>query len=268
MPRKTTMKLKLDDAGHAVLVDGKPIYVADDGKEFPIDGGQLYGRVRDLTTENAGHRKAKEDAEGKLKSFEGIEDPAAALAALETVKNISTGDLTTAAKVQEIKDAAKRAAEEQVAAANKASAEQLATLTGERDKLQADLYDEKIGGAFSRSKFIADKIHSPTDMVQATFGKAFKVEDGVTVAYDHTGNKIYSRARPGELANFDEALEELVSQYPNRDNILKGQMGAGGGAGNGGGGSGGKTLPRSQFEKLPAADQMAKMKEGFTLTEA
>lgn len=51
------------------------------------------------------------------------------------------------------------------------------------------------------------------------------------LAYDQSGNKIFSRARPGELADFDEALEVLVDQYPHKEQILKASGANGGGAG-------------------------------------
>jgi hypothetical protein len=87
-----------------------------------------------------------------------------------------------------------------------------------------------IGGSFSGSKFITDKIAIPADMLQARFGQSFKVEEGKVVAYDGTGNKIYSRSKPGELASFDEALEFLVEQYPQKDHILKASGNQGGGS--------------------------------------
>lgn len=262
------MKLKVDANGVPVLVDGKPVYVADDGKEFPIDGGQLYGRVRELTTENTAHRTARTEAETKLKVYEAIPDPAAAIAALETVANLDQGQLVTAGKVEEIKLAAKKAAEEQVAAAIKTGSDNLAAATTQIETLTGELYAEKIGGAFGRSKYVAEKIAVPADMLQATFGKAFKVEDGKAVAYDHTGNKIYSRVRPGELADFDEALETLVTAYPNKDHILKGAILPGGGGGGGGGLPGAKTMTKTAFEALPAKDRAAKMAEaGFALTD-
>ncbi|TPS32705.1 hypothetical protein FJU48_18195, partial [Acinetobacter baumannii] len=69
------------------------------------------------------------------------------------------------------------------------------------------MHKELIGGGFARSKYIQDNIAVPVDMVQATFGQHFKIEEGKVVAYDQNGEKIYSRVRPGELANVDEALE-------------------------------------------------------------
>lgn len=225
------MKLKtvtIDGKTFAEVQDGKPLYVHDDGKEVAFDAPGTVATISRLNGEAKGHREAKEAAEAKLKAFEGIEDGEAARKALETIKNIDEGKLIAAGKVEEIKAAAKKAAEEQVAAANKAHAEELATTRKERDTLQGQLYDEKIGGSFSRSKFIADKVAIPADLLQAQFGQRFKVEDGRIVAYDQAGNKIFSRVKPGDVADFDEALEVLVDAYPHRDSILKG---SGGGSG-------------------------------------
>ncbi|MNC02633.1 hypothetical protein D3C75_500090 [compost metagenome] len=116
---------------------------------------------------------------------------------------------------------------------------QLDEANGKSQTLEQQLYAEKIGGSFSRSKYIADKLAVPVDMVQATFGQNLKVEEGKVVAYDAQGQKIFSRSRPGELADFDEAIETLVSQYPHRDHILKSSDANGGGAPNGGGGNSG-----------------------------
>lgn len=255
------MKLKLDDAGHVVVQDGKPVYVHEDGKEVAFDAPATVGTITRLNGEAKGHREAKEAAEAKLKAYDGIEDGAAALKALETVKNLKDGDLVTAGKVEEIKAAARKAAEEQVQAAAKASGEQINALTADRDKLQTALYDEKIGGSFSRSKFIAEKVAVPADLLQAQFGRNFKVEDGKIVARDQHGNPIYSRAKPGEVAEFDEALETIIGAYPHRDSILKGanQSGSGSKISNGNGGGAGRTMSRAAYNALPPPQQAALM---------
>jgi hypothetical protein len=72
-------------------------------------------------------------------------------------------------------------------------------------------------------------------MVQARFGNAFKLEGDAIVAYDTTGNKIFSRLKPGDIAGFDEALDILIDAYPYRDHILKGSGASGGGAAGGAG---------------------------------
>ena len=114
------------------------------------------------------------------------------------------------------------------AEAIKAVEEKYAPIVQERDALQNQLHGELIGGGFARSQMIKDKISVPADMVQAQFGRNFKVENGKVVAYDNHGQQIYSRSRPGELADFDEALDQLIDGYQYKDHILKGGQGSGG----------------------------------------
>ncbi|MFG1413461.1 DUF6651 domain-containing protein [Xanthobacter sp. VTT E-85241] len=263
------MRLKLDSDGHVVVSDGKPVYVHADGKEVAFDAPTTVATITRLNSEAKGHREAKESFEAKLKAFDGIEDAEAARKALKTVENLHAGELVTAGKMEEVKAAAAKAAQDQVAANAKASAEQLKALESERDKLKQDLYGEKIGGAFSRSKFIAEKVAIPADLLQAQFGSRFKVEDGKTVAYDAAGNQIYSLSKPGELADFDEALETIIGGYAHKDAILKGSGASGGGQKPGTGGApGAKTITRGEFERLGPSDRASKIRDGFTLTDA
>lgn len=259
------MKIKTVDVNgttYAALLDGKPVYVHEDGKEVAFDAVTTVATISRLNSEAKGHREAKEAAESKLKAFEGIEDAEGARKALETIKNLKDGDLVTAGKAEEIKRAAMKAAEEQVAAAKKAADERVKELEALNMKVTNELYGEKVGGAFGRSSFIKEKVAVPSDMLQAMFGQRFKVEDGKTVGYDAHGNKIYSRSKPGEIADFDEALEMMVDSYSNRDSILKGagQSGSGSRESNGNG-SGGKTIKRSEFSAKSPMEQAALSKE-------
>ena len=82
------MKLKtleVDGKTYAEVQDGKPVYVEDDGKEVAFDAPGTRNTISRLNAEAKSHREAKEAAEKALKGFEGIEDPAAAIKALETV---------------------------------------------------------------------------------------------------------------------------------------------------------------------------------------
>lgn len=258
MPRKNLiMKLKLDANGNVVLQDGKPVYVHDDGKEVAFDAVATVATISRLNGEAKSHRERAEAAETKLKDFTGIEDPAAAIKALQTVKNLDDKKLVDAGEVEKVKAEAIKAVEEKYAPTVKRVGE-----------LEQQLHGEVIGGAFTRSKVIADKFAIPADLVQARFGTHFKMDGGKMVAVDAQGNKIFSRARPGELADFDEALEVLVDQYPYKANILKGAQASGGGASGGQGGQGGgkRTLTRAQFDALPAADK-AKAAAEATITD-
>lgn len=257
------MKLKLTEDGKAAVVqDGKPVYVHDDGKEIAFDALATVQTLNRTLDESKKYKDRAQTSESRLKTFEGIEDPDAARKAIETLGNIDAGKLIAAGKVEEIKAAATKAAEERIAAAAKTSAEALAASKGENERLTAQLHANIIGGGFARSKLIMDDKHPvrlgiPADMVEARFGKNFKIEDGKPVGYDNNNNKIFSRAKPGELADFDEALETLVDQYPYKDQIIRGSGHRGDSArqGNGHSGGGKKTIMRSEFDKLDPTAQ-------------
>ena len=244
------MKLK------TVIVEGKtyaevneqglPLYIHDDGKEVAHDAPQTVATISRLNGEARTNRERYETAETSLKAFEGIEDPTAAKKAMETLKNFDDKKLVDAGEVEKVK-----------AEAIKAVEDKYAPIVQERDAFQSQLHNELIGGGFARSKFIQDNIAVPVDMIQATFGKNFQIEGGKVVAVGADGQKIYSRARPGEVADFDEALEVLVGGYQHKDSILKGnQSGGGGFQGNGGNKSG----PQSLAECKTKDEKIAYMK--------
>lgn len=249
------MKLKttqIDGKTYAEIDNsGFPVYLHDDGKEIGFDADQAFQKINSLSAEAKTHRLAKEQAETSLKAFEGIEDPAAAKKALETLKNFDDKKLVDAGEVEKIKLEAIKAVEEKYA-----------PIVQERDAFQSQLHNELIGGGFARSKFIQDNIAVPVDMIQATFGKNFQIENGKVVAVGADGQKIYSRTRPGEIADFDEALETLVGGYQHKDSILKGSQAGGGGFQGGGQGGGAKTLSRQQFESLDPIGRAQFAREG------
>lgn len=243
------MKLKtivIEGKTYAEVDGDKPLYTHDDGKEVAHDAPQTVAAISRLNGEAKTNRERYETAETSLKAFEGIEDPVAAKKALETLKNFDDKKLVDAGEVEKVK-----------AEAIKAIEDKYAPIVQERDAFQSQLHNELIGGGFSRSKFIQDNIAVPADMIQATFGKNFQIENGKVVAVGADGQKIYSRTRPGEVADFDEALESLVGGYPHKDSILKGNQSGGGGFQAGGGG---KTGPKSLAECKTKDEKIAYMK--------
>lgn len=247
------MKLKTIDVNgqtYAVVQDGKPVY-EQDGKDVPFDAVHTVGTITRLNGEAKGHREAREAAEGRLKAFEGIQDPAKAIEAIQTVSNLNAGQLKTAEQVDEIRREAKRAAEQQVADAARASGEKIQHLTKELDGLTQTYHGEKIGGAFGRSKFVQEKVAAPMDLLMSHFGRHFKVEDGKVIGVNAAGGTIHSVARPGEVADFDEALSILVDGYAHKDMILKGTNHSGSGARSPQGQpGGGKTMTQAAFQAL------------------
>lgn len=245
------MKLKtqtIDGKTYAeVNEQGLPLYIHDDGKEVAHDAAQTVATISRLNGEAKTNRERYEKAESTLKAFEGIEDPAAAKKALETLKNFDDKKLVDAGEVEKIKLEAIKAVEDKYA-----------PIVQERDAFQTQLHNELIGGGFARSKYIQENIAVPVDMIQATFGKNFQIENGKVVAVGADGQKIYSRARPGEIADFDEALETLVGGYQHKDSILKGSQAGGAGFQ---GGSGNKSGPKSLAECKTKEEKIAYMKQ-------
>lgn len=240
------MKLKLDENGHVVVQNGCPVYVYEDGKEVAFDVAQAVSKITALNAEAKKHREEKESVEARLKAFEGIDDPTSAKKALETVKHLDDRKLIDAGEVEKVKAEMAKGYEEKLAEANRHT-----------EKLQNQLYQEVIGGAFARSKIISEKTILPTDVAQAYFGKHFSYEEGKVVAKDNAGNPIFSRAKPGELADFDEAMETLINAYPNRDGILRpsGSSGSGAQVSN----VGGSNAPKSLSDCKSDAERVAYM---------
>jgi len=254
------MKLKMieiEGKQYAELVDGKPVYVHDDGKESPFDAPGTVQTITRLNGEAKSHRERAETAEKAMKAFEGITDADSARKALETVKNLDAKKLVDAGEIEKVR-----------AEAIKAVEDKYSPIVQERDSLKNALVSEKVGGSFARSKLIAEKLAIPADLVQARFGDRFKLEGDSVVAFDQSGNKLFSRANPGEVAGFDEALEIIIEQYPYRDHILKSSGASGSGAqGGGSSNSGSKQVNRSTFESMSPAQQMAHVKGGGEITE-
>jgi len=264
------MKLKtveIEGKVYAEVKDGQPVY-DNDGTDATFDAPTLHHQIRTLNAEAKSHRETKQELEQKLKAFEGIDDPKAAKKALETVSNLDSKDLIEAGKADEVKAAAVAAVEEKYQNAIKAKDEELANYQKEIDGLSGTLNKELIGGSFSRSKFISEKVAIPPDLVQARFGQNFKIEEGKVIAYDSSGNKIYSKSKPGEVADFDEALGILVDQYPYRDDILKGQGKGGGGAHHSNGAGGGNTMTREAFDQLDHPARRKAIADGVQVVDA
>lgn len=246
------MPFKYDSAGNLVTatVNGKqlPVYLNDKGEESNFDADRAMGDIGRLNSEAAGHRREKEKAEGALKIYTdaGLTDAdkvKAAVSALDTVAKLDQKKLIDAGEVEKVRT--------EIGNAFKA---QIETLTSDKQKLERTLQDRTMAAAFAGSEYAKSKLALPADFIQARFASNFKIEGDAVVGYDGAGNAIYSKAKPGEKAGFDEALEFLVQAHPQRDSLLKGSGSSGGGApaggSGGGGGSGKRTMTRAEFDAI------------------
>jgi len=252
------MKLKtetLNGVAYAVLTaEGLPVYTHDDGKEIGFDAASTVATISRLNAEARDHRLGKEKAEGSLKVYEGL-DPAVARDAIDKLSKIDAKALVAAGDMDAAIQAALKPYVEKLAAAEKT--------TGE---LTTSLHKQTIGSKFAQSKFAAEKLTpAGVDLIRTIYGDRLKVDGETIYGVDPAGQKLYSRTRHGEPADFDEVIEALVETYPHKDHILKGTVGAGGGAPQGQGGAHGKTMKQAEFDSLPAKERAAKMSDGFTV---
>lgn len=231
---------KLDDNGNVTLKDGNPVYIDAQGRELSL-GQDTIAR---LNAEAKSHREAKEAIEVKFKAFEGL-DAEKARKALELTEKLDAKQLLEAGKVDELKNQITSQFTAQLAEKDKA----LSELQSSRDSLL-------INNLFAQSDLIRNNLAVPRDMFEATFRGNFKVENGQVVAYGKDGNRLLSKSKAGEYADADEALQLLVEAHPQKDIILKADVGSGtGNSGGGGARGGGRVIRRADFEKLPASQQ-------------
>lgn len=236
---------KLTDDGKAIeLKDGNPVWINADGSEAVMQGDAITR----LNQENKQMRERAESAETKAKAFDGL-DAAAAKDALDKLKKIDQKRLIEAGEVDKLKDEMK-----------KEFTGQIGELQKSNETLQSRLDQREIDFVFAGSEFIRDRVAIPRDLFEGSMRKHFSMKDGKLEIKDAAGNVIRSKKNIGELASPDEALEMLIDQRPDKDAILKANVGSGSGNGGGGGGRAGSgpTMKRAEWERLTPGQQAEK----------
>ena len=273
MPEVKEWKLKLDEKEAVVLEDGKPIYVGPDEKELALDPPQMYQKIIELGAENKKRREKFEEVSGQMKTFEGIEDlvvwKADADKALETVKNYADKDWLRADKVEKLKQDMKTAYDDQLDGVKKSFSQKEVDHTAIVKKKDTQIRELMVSNRFATSAYFSGqdpKTNLPPEIAETYFGNFFKVEEDertkklVLIAYDTKGDQIYSKANPGEIAEFDEAMTAIFDAYPGKDKLLKSPSSGGSGGSGGGGDKGGgasddiKKLEQSYADALKAGD--------------
>jgi len=257
------MKLKLDDKGAAVLENGLPVWVGEDGRETAYNVPDMVNKISALNGESAGRRKEIEALSEKLKPFEKV-DPEKYRTMQETLAAIDQGKLLEAGKVEELKASVKKDYEQRFADMQKTLADKDATHKSEMDKVLGNVRSMAVKGLFERSDYLRDKTVLTPDIAFSSFGQNFTVEEdgnGYKISASINGQPILSRAKPGELATPEEALEAIIEAYPLKDRILKAP---GGGPGTAGYNDtrGKSTISRAEFEKLDPAAKLSMVKDG------
>ncbi len=238
-------KLKIVDGKVVLDANGLPIYIKPDGSEVGYDVNATTATIANLQNEAKTHREAKERAETALGAFAGL-DPAKTKETLAKFKDVDLSKMIEAGKLDEVKREITTAYDAKLADADK-----------KFGSLQANFHKTVKENIFAKSKYIADKLIVPPDMIMAVFGDAIEINDETGAAvFKRNGMPIPSPDRPGEVATADEAIAELVKGYAYKDKIMKGANNSGSGSTGGSGGShNGTVYTRAEFAKLGPADQ-------------
>ncbi len=236
---ESMIKLKLMEDGKSIMMDedGLPIAIDDEKpegeQEFAIDAIHLLGKIPSLQNEAKTHREAKTDVETKLKAFEGIEDAKAALDALEKVKTWGDKELLDTKKVDKMKEQILAVEKEKYDAMDKNYKTQLSEKDVLLESQRADIFDSMVSQRFLNSGWFSGakpKSVMLPEVAKAYFGPSFKVEkiEGVNrvIGYDSKNEKIFSRKRSGEYAEFDECIETIINQHQDKDSFLQPSTGS------------------------------------------
>jgi hypothetical protein len=250
-------KLKIDDQGHAVLKDGLPVWVLDDGAEEAFDGPKLHGTLGKLRRERDEFETQARGAKDALKRF-GASDEELADAAekLKLARNLDDKKLIDAGKVDEVVN-------QRLKDAAVAWEQEKGQMKQAQDDLSSRLRKVLISNRFATTKALEGTFLTPA-LAEATFGGLFDVESESPVAYRDGSKKerLYSKNDPSKIADFDEALSILVTSHPEFPKWKKGVNASGGGAIGSNGSAGGNSMTREQFEAQTPAARMDFVRKG------
>lgn len=257
-----------------VTEDGKPIYLDEDDKEVPVDPLGMYSKIIDLGKENKAHREKIDAHKKQLSIFEGVEDletwKAEAEKAMEAVKNFNEKDWTKVEKVEQMKRQMSEAHTEEVGQLKKSYEDTLVQRDDIINKKNEQIRQLMVSTKFASSPMFSGsspKTEMSADAAEALFGRQIKIEENDNgelklQCYFANGETVYSRSNPGEPADFNEGMELIWNEYPNKNRYMK-AAGAGSGATGGSGGNGGEqdelSKLRKQLEEATAARDTAKM---------
>lgn len=223
------MKLKLDESGAPVLENGQPVYVDDKGRETAVDVAALLVSARE-------HKRAASDREREL---------AETRAKLDEASKGSSADA------------------ERIKAAYEA---QLGEWKTKAEQAEAKRSKALVDAALAGSRFLAERVAVPPTILAAAYRDRIGVDGDRVVVRDDRGQVIHSRKNPLEPADVDEGLEQLITQSPDADRILRGTQKPGSGASaTPTAPAGAKTMSGAEFRALDPASQLAAAKAGVRI---
>jgi hypothetical protein len=231
-------KLQMDEEGHVVVRGDKIVYLDDAETEIELDWAHAISKVRAVSDERDAARSELKAAQKELtglKSKYGDLDVDQARQAIQTVTDLDSSKLVEAGKVDQIRSELKTTFESQV---DNVKAEYVEAIE-ERDMLlrakDRKIYDLMVSNQFRASEYVTSQLLIPPGKAELIYRDHFVIVDDVLVPlFDpdagEKAEKVYSKARPGELADFEEAIKLIVERDPDKERIVKGKQASGSGA--------------------------------------
>lgn len=252
------MKYKIENGLIAVGPNGHPIIVKDDGTEIELRATELLeSKIPALNKEAQTHRETAAQIKRELEEFKArfaaIEDPEAAMQALEIAKGLDSKSLIDSKKANEERErilADSKLKMEKLQAEHQKKMQELTGAVSEKDN---QIFKLMVSDRFKSSPALKGTIYDGfADGAIAMLGQNFKIEGDKVVGY-WNGEKVTS-SNPNEVgaaAAFDDALTQMIDNHPNRDRIRLGGTGGHTGAGPGGKLTGGIVQATSADLKNP-----------------
>jgi hypothetical protein len=268
--------MELSGDGHPLVFDDQD----ENEKAFPLDAIHLYSKVPTLQAEAKKYRESKEklqetlglfgdaspeDISVKLKTLEdfGGITPKEAKEAKDLIKNLKDVDSENAVQIEKVKAGVAESYESKIRDIDAQYAQKFASQDITIQRKDGAIRNLIIKGAFDRNAFIKERTVLTPDIAYDSFGKFFIVEDGddgVSVyAVDRSGEKIFSKAKPGEYAAPDEAIELIINDYPQKDNIMR-TLSGGSNAGGNSTGTRGDRQKMLELSKMPAGARLKELR--------
>lgn len=227
------MPFKYTDETHDIIAldDNKlPIWVHEDGKEVGCNFGGALGTINEITGKNKQYKSQISEYEAKLQeASEKVKKATDIMAKFDEGKLIESGKRDEA--IQKAIEAERLAYDTEKTSFKTALTEYKEQINGKDETI----YNLMVSQKFGQSEFLNKNTNMTADVAALRFGQNFKIEnvDGNLrpVAYDSTGNKIYSLKNPGKIAEFDEAFKTLWDSYEYKNNYLREIQGGAGSTG-------------------------------------
>lgn len=209
----------------------------DDAGQKGGDGNKgVSDEVAKLLRETMQRKEKIDNLTKELGTAQAVLKQLEELGGLDSLKTLVTEKRTAEEQQLEAKGEWDRLKARMAEENQRVVSEKEALLTAANDKaakLEVQINELTIGAAFSRSKFIPESLLLTPAKARVIYGSHFDLIDGAVVAYDKPrgeANRTPLVDASGTNLSFELAIQKIVENDPEKDNILKSKVKAGAGS--------------------------------------